>query len=154
MRELAKRHSPRGEAVAGHGGVASAVAQAAPQHRATDKAHQRVDVADLKRLRHVVVVQTVQALHISLQWPCRVAGEQARGEDVEPPDAQAFAPHEDLAAGGLDALPVGAGTSVDQHAHQRQVDLRAGPYVGRDVAQQVVQLRAPVHSAGFDVAPA
>ena len=50
--------------------------------------------------------------------------------------------------------PVGAGTGIEQHADQRQVDLRPGPFGRVDIAQGVVKLAGAVHAAGFKMPPA
>ena len=128
--------------------------QAAQQRGAAFQTDQRVAGLHLERLAEPVGDDTTQPGCIDLQRVGRVAGEHACGEGVEAGHTQAFGTGEGLAAGRLHIFPVGPGTGVEQHTHQRQVDLRTGTGGCADIAQAGVEQGAAVDAARFKMPPA
>jgi hypothetical protein len=130
-------------------------AEPAQQHRAAGQADQRVDVADLEGVAEPVGHEAAQAGRVHLQRMVGVGREQAAGEGMEARDRQSFGAREALARGGLGVVPVRPRAGIEQHAHQHQVDVRAGALPRIDpLSEQLVEVLQPVDAASFEVAPA
>lgn len=129
--------------------VVQGIRQPHQQPSTTLDSGQRILLRMLHTLGQLLNGNLLQPLSIDLAWLRWVAAEKARLEHLQASNGQPFAARVDLA--GLLGLvgPPGAGSSVEQHGHDEQIDQAAGAFLGVNLAgprlEKLVDPGPPTH---------
>ncbi len=124
------------------------------ERRAAVESHERVGRVRLEQRGKPRFVERRERRGVDAQRIARCRGEGAGHEGAKARHAQPLGARVARPARHLDVAPCRPRAGVEQHADDRQVDLRARALGRRAAGERTLEFRAAVHAAGLEVPPA